>query len=293
MSATVDYLITGASGQLGALVLQQLKAAAPDATIGALVRRPEAVAALEAQGFTVRVAAYDDPAALETAFAGVEKLLLISSSEVGKRADQHAKVIDAAKKVGVKFVAYTSILNADSSPLTVLPGEHVATERALAASGLDYALLRNGWYTENYVMGAGAALEHGALIGAAGEGRISSAARADYAAAAVAVLTGATPARGTIYELAGTESYTLADVAAALSEIAGREIPYVNMSEADYAAALEGAGLPVPVAQMLADSDNGAAQGGLFSKNTTLSTLIGRPTTPWKDTLAAGVKVES
>ncbi|SDG26509.1 SDR family oxidoreductase [Alloyangia pacifica] len=293
MSDTLDYMITGATGQLGALVLEQLKAAAPDATIGALVRRPDAASALEAQGFTVRMASYDDPAALEAALAGVAKLLLISSSEVGKRAVQHRNVIAAAEKAGVNFVAYTSILNADSSPLTVLPGEHVATEQALEASGLDYALLRNGWYSENYVMGAGAALEHGALIGAAGEGRISSAARADYAAAAVAVLTGETPARGTVYELAGDQSYTLTEFAAALSEIAGKQIPYVNMSEPDYAAALEGAGLPTPVAQMLADSDNGAAQGGLFSDDKTLSGLIGRPTTPWKETLAAGVAVEA
>ncbi|MCT4371795.1 SDR family oxidoreductase [Yangia mangrovi] len=292
MSDTLDYLITGATGQLGALVLKQLKAAAPGATIGALVRRPEAAGALEAQGFAVRVASYDDPAALDAAFTGVEKLLLISSSEVGKRAAQHDNVVNTAKKAGVKFVAYTSILKADSSPLTLLPGEHVATEQALAASGLDYALLRNGWYSENYVMGASAALEHGALIGAAGDGRISSAARADYAAAAVAVLTGKTPPRGTVYELAGDQSYTLADFAAALSELGGKEIPYVNMSEADYAAALEGAGLPVPVAQMLADSDNGAAQGGLYSEDKTLSTLIGHPTTPWTQTLAAGVSVK-
>ncbi|MCA0996390.1 NAD(P)H-binding protein [Alloyangia pacifica] len=293
MSEKLDYLITGATGQLGALVLEQLRAAAPEARIAALVRRAEAAAALEAQGLVVRVASYDDPAALEAAFAGVDKLLLISSSEVGKRAEHHGNVIGAAEKAGVGFIAYTSILNAASSPLTVLPGEHVATEEALAASGLTYALLRNGWYSENYVMGAGAALEHGALIGAAGDGRIASAARADFAAAAVAVLTGETPARGTVYELAGDDSYTLTEFAAALSEIAGKEIPYVNMSEADYAAALEGAGLPGPVAHMLADSDNGAAQGGLYSDHKTLSQLIGRPTTPWRQTLKAGVKLDA
>lgn len=289
MSDTLDYLVTGASGQLGALVLQQLKAAAPGARIGALVRRAEAAPALEAEGFAVRIASYDDPAALQAALAGVAKLLLVSSSEVGKRAAQHGNVIAAAKAAGVGFVAYTSILNAAASPLTVLPGEHVATEEALAASGLDYAVLRNGWYTENYVMGAGAALAHGALIGAAGEGRIASAAREDYAAAAVAVLTAETPARGTVYELAGDDSYTLAEFAAALSELSGKDIPYVNMSEADYAAALEGAGLPAPVAQMLADSDKGAAQGGLYSDDSTLSALIGRATTPWKETLRAGI----
>ena len=184
MAQTLDFLVTGATGQLGTLVLQQLKAAAPKASIGALVRRPEAAAELESQGFTVRVASYDDPAALESALAGVAKVLLISSSEVGKRAAQHGNVIAAAEKAGVDFLAYTSILRADASPLTVLPAEHLATEKALAASGLTYALLRNGWYTENQVMGVGTALEHGALIGAAGDGRFSPAARAFLLAAA-------------------------------------------------------------------------------------------------------------
>lgn len=286
---TIKYLVTGASGQLGALVIDALLARVPAEEIGALVRRSEAAAPLEAKGVSVRIASYDDAAALETAFAGVERLLLISSSEVGQRAAQHGRVIEAAKTAGVGFIAYTSILNADSSPLKVLPAEHVATETALAASGLSYALLRNGWYTENYVMGAGAALEHGALIGAAGEGRISSAARKDYAEAAAAVLTGDLPESGTIYELAGDDSYTLAEFAAALSEAAGKTVPYVNMSEAEYAAALTGAGLPGPVAEMLADSDRGASEGGLFSEDKTLSTLIGRPTTPWRETLKAGL----
>ncbi|MBE9635839.1 NAD(P)H-binding protein [Salipiger mangrovisoli] len=289
MSDTLDYLVTGASGQLGALVLEQLKAAAPDARIGALVRRPEAAAALEADGYVVRLASYDDPAALEAAFAGVSKLLLISSSEVGQRAAQHANAIAAAEAAGVDFLAYTSMLRAASSPLTVLPSEHVETERALADSGLDYAVLRNSWYSEYYMMAAAGAVAHGRLIGAAGEGRISSAARADYAAAAVAVLTGEQPARGTIYELAGDQSYTLTELAAALSEISGKAIPYVNMPQSDYAAALEAAGLPEPVAQMLADSDNGAAQGGLYSEDRTLSQLIGRPTTPWREILKAEV----
>ncbi|HBT01373.1 MAG TPA: NAD(P)-dependent oxidoreductase [Citreicella sp.] len=289
MTSSLDYLVTGASGQLGALVLAGLRAAEPGARIGALVRRPETAEALAAQGFEVRLASYDDSAALQAALQGVGKLLLVSSSEVGKRAAQHTRVIEAAKAAGVGFVAYTSILRADSSPLTVLPPEHLETERALAASGLDHAVLRNGWYTENYVMSAAPALAHDALIGAAGEGRISSAARADYAAAAVAVLTGPQPASGTVYELAGDYSYTLSDFAAALSDLAGKPVPYVNMTEAAYAAALTGAGLPAPLAEMLADSDAGAAQGGLYSDDHTLSRLIGRPTTPWRDTLRAAL----
>ncbi|MCR8547197.1 NAD(P)H-binding protein [Salipiger sp. P9] len=289
MSGSLKYLVTGASGQLGALAIDALLETVPASEVGALVRRAEAAAPLEAKGVTVRVASYDDPAALETAFAGVERLLLVSSSEVGQRAAQHANAIAAAKAAGVGFVAYTSILKADNSPLTVLPGEHVATEQTLAASGLHYALLRNGWYTENYTMGVPMALEHGGMIGAAGEGRISSAARADYAAAAAAVLTGDLPASGTVYELAGDTSYTLAEFAAALSELSGKPVGYTNMSPEAFAGALVGAGLPAPLAEMLADSEAGASQGGLFSEDGTLSRLIGRPTTPWRETLKAAL----
>ena len=289
MSDTLKYLVTGASGQLGGLVIDALLARVPAGEVGALVRRPEAVAPLEAKGVSVRVASYDDPAALTAAFAGVERLLLVSSSEVGKRAAQHGNVIDSAKSAGVGFIAYTSILGADSSPLTVLPAEHMATEQALAASGLPYALLRNGWYTENYTMGVPTALEHGGMIGTIGDGRVSSATRADYAEAAAIVLSGDLPASGTVYELAGDTSYSLPDFAAALSELSGKEIGYTDMPPEAYQAALIGAGLPAPVAEMLADSEKGAAQGGLFSEDKTLSTLLGRPTTPWRDTLAAAL----
>ncbi|MBR9891653.1 SDR family oxidoreductase [bacterium] len=289
MSDTLKYLVTGASGQLGGLVIDALLARVPAGEVGALVRRPEAVAPLEAKGVSVRVASYDDPAALTAAFAGVERLLLVSSSEVGKRAAQHGNVIDAAKSAGVGFIAYTSILGADSSPLTVLPAEHMATEQALAASGLPYALLRNGWYTENYTMGVPTALEHGGMIGTIGDGRVSSATRADYAEAAAIVLSGDLPASGTVYELAGDTSYSLPDFATALSELSGKEIGYTDMPPEAYQAALIGAGLPAPVAEMLADSEKGAAQGGLFSEDKTLSTLLGRPTTPWRDTLAAAL----
>ena len=289
MSDTLKYLVTGASGQLGSLVIEALLARVPAAEIGALVRRPEAAAPLEAKGVSVCVASYDDPAALEAAFAGVDRLLLVSSSEVGKRAAQHENVIGAAKRAGVRFIAYTSILRADSSPLTVLPSEHVATEEALAASGLPYALLRNGWYTENYTMGVPMALEHGGLIGTIGDGRVSSASRGDYAEAAAIVRSSDLPATGTVYELAGDTAFSLPEFAAALSELSGKEIAYTDMNFEAYQAALIGAGLPAPVAEMLADSEKGAAQGGLYSQDKSLSTLLGRPTTPWRDTLAAAL----
>ena len=281
------YAITGASGQLGRLALDALLQTVEPGQIVALVRNPAKLADAAARGVQVRTFDYDAPQTLGPALAGVERLLLISSSEVGQRARQHQAVIDAAKAAGVKFVAYTSILRADASPLG-LAVEHRATEDALKASGLTHALLRNGWYTENYVQAAPAALAHGALLGSAGDGEISGASRADYAAAAVKVLTGEAATK--TYELAGDAAFTLAQFAQALAEIAGKPVVYTNLPQADYAAALKAAGLPAPVADMLAQSDAAAAQGALFDDGHVLSGLIGRPTTPFRKTLAAGVK---
>lgn len=229
-------VITGATGQLGRLVIQSLLAKLPATQIVAAVRNPARAVDLAAQGVQIRQADYTDPASLVTAFQGAEKVLLISSSEIGQRAAQHRNVIDAAKKAGVSLVAYTSILHADRSPLG-LAAEHAATEAYLRESGMPNVLLRNGWYTENYLASVPPALQHGAFIGSAGEGRISSAARADYAEAAAVALTA--PAQ----------------------------------------AALLGAGLPEPIANLLADSDVGASKGGLFDDQHQLSALIGRPTT--------------
>ena len=280
------YAITGATGHLGRLALEALLDTTNPTQVVALARDPAKLADLAARGVEVRRFDYDAPQTLTPALAGIERLLLISSSEVGKRAPQHQAVIDAAKAAGVGFIAYTSILHADTSPMG-LAAEHRATEAALKESGLTHALLRNGWYTENYVQSAPAALEHGALLGAAGEGKISGASRADYAAAAAKVLTG--EATSKTYELAGDEAFTLAQFAQALSEIAGKPVVYKDLPEADYAAALKGAGLPAPVAEMLAESDAKAAKGSLFDDGRVLSGLIGRPTTPFKETLAAGV----
>ncbi|MDO5622144.1 MAG: SDR family oxidoreductase [Paracoccus sp. (in: a-proteobacteria)] len=280
--------ITGASGQLGRLVIAALLDSQPADQIIAVVRNPDSVADLAAQGVQVRRADYSDQPALEAAFQGADKLLLISSSEVGQRAAQHRNVIAAAKAAGVGLLAYTSLLHADRSAL-LLAEEHRTTEAELAASGLPYVLLRNGWYTENYLAGLPAALEHGALIGAAGQGRIASATRADYAAAAAAVLTRPDQA-GKTYELSGDSAYTLADFAAELSRQTGRQIPYVNMTQADYAAALAGAGIPQGFAEVLAQSDAAAADGGLFGDSGDLATLIGRPTTPLAEAMAAALR---
>ena len=277
--------ITGATGQLGQLVIEQLLNTVPANQIVAIVRNPAKAEALSQQGITVRQGDYADESTMTSALKGVEKLLLISSSEVGQRATQHQNVINAAKAAGVKFIAYTSLLHADKSPLG-LHIEHVATEKALAESGIPYALLRNGWYTENYLASAPPALEHGVFIGAAGEGKIASATRVDYAAAAAKVISGDGHA-GNVYELAGDHAWTLSELAAELSKQSGKNVAYQNMSEADFAAALKGVGLPAGLADMLADSDVGASKGGLFDDSHTLSKLIGRPTTPLSESIKA------
>ncbi|HDQ0421245.1 NAD(P)H:quinone oxidoreductase [Escherichia coli] len=269
--------ITGATGQLGHYVIESLMKTVPASQIVAIVRNPAKAQALTAQGITVRQADYGDEAALTSALQGVEKLLLISSSEVGQRAPQHRNVINAAKAAGVKFIAYTSLLHADKSPLG-LADEHIETEKMLADSGIVYTLLRNSWYSENYLASAPAALKHGVFIGAAGDGKIASATRADYAAAAARVISEAGH-EGKVYELAGDSAWTLTQLAAELTKQSGKQVTYQNLSEADFAAALKSVGLPDGLADMLADSDVGASKGGLFDNSKTLSKLIGRPTT--------------
>lgn len=269
-------VVTGASGQLGHLVIKSLLTKVSASEIVAAVRNPERATDLSALGIHIRQANYNNPASLDAAFSGAEKVLLISSSEVGQRVVQHKNAIDAAKRAGVTLLAYTSLLHADTSPLA-LAQEHQATESYIRSVGIPFVLLRNGWYTENYLASVQPALQHGAYIGSAGSGRISSAARKDYAEAAATVLTEPDQA-GKIYELAGDESYTLSEFAAELSRQSGKAIPYVNLSEADFKDALVNAGLPEPLAGVLADSDVGASKGALYDDQRQLSTLIGHPT---------------
>ena len=280
--------ITGASGQLGRLVIDELLTTTPASEITALVRTPESISDLAERGITVRQADYNEPGTLIEALKGIKKLLLISSSEVGQRAQQHQNVINAAKENGIGLIAYTSILHADTSPLG-LAEEHRATEAMLSESGIPFVLLRNGWYSENYIAGIPAALQLGTLYGCAGDGLIASAARADYAAAAAKVIT-LDNQGGKIYELSGDKAYTLAELAAEISQHTGKEIGYVNLPEADYVSALEQAGLPTPLAHMLADSDTGASQGGLYDNSQTLSGLIGRPTAPIAESVREALK---
>ena len=280
--------ITGANGQLGRLVIQQLLNTVPPSQIIAAVRNPEAAKDLAALGIQLRLADYDLPSSLRSAFEGATKVLLISSSEVGWRVPQHKAVIEAAKNAGVKLFAYTSLLHADRSTLA-LAGEHLATEQLLANSGIPYTLLRNGWYTENYLAAIPVALKYGMVSGCAKNGRIALASRADYAAAAAAVLTRDHQA-GLVYELAGDEAYTLTEFAAEISLQSGKTVIYQDMPEAEYYAQLQQAGLPDGLAHILADSDTGASEGALYEHRRQLSQLTGKATQSLKVAVAEALK---
>jgi NAD(P)H dehydrogenase (quinone) len=280
--------VTGATGQLGRLVVGKLKEKGLAENVIALVRTPQKAADL---GVEAREFDYNNPDTLVDALKGIDNLILISGNEIGQRAAQHANVIEAAKKANVRWVVYTSLLHANTSTLS-LAGEHLATEVALQASGLSYTILRNGWYTENYTGSVGGAVAAGAFIGSAGEGKISSAARADFADAIAEVVTGESH-QGKTYELAGDDSYTLADLAAEISKQTGKAIPYNNLLETEYAKILKSFGIPEGFADAIASWDVSASKGDLFDESHQLSKLIGKPTTPLAQTVKealAGLK---
>lgn len=272
--------ITAATGQLGKLVVESLKQKVASENIVVLVRTPEKASDL---GVEAKAFDYSNKESQVEALRGIDTLLLISGSEVGQREAQHANVIASAKEAGVKKIVYTSLLHADTSTLS-LAVEHIATEKNLKESGLTYTILRNGWYTENYTGSIGGALAGGAFIGSVGDGKISSAARIDFAEAAATVL--ATEGHdGKVYELAGDTSYTLTDLAAEISAQTGKTLPYANLPEAEYAKILTSFSLPEFLAQAIASWDVSASKGDLFDDSKTLSALIGRPTTPLAETV--------
>jgi NAD(P)H dehydrogenase (quinone) len=268
-------VITGATGQLGRLVIDELLKTTEAKNIIAAVRTPTKAQGLIDRGIQVREADYSRPETLATAFKGAAKLLLISGTDLGKREVQHKAAIDAAKSAGIKFVAYTSILHCDTSPL-LLAVEHLATERYLQSSGLNYSLLRNGWYYENQTAAIPQAIKNGALIGASGDGRFAAASRSDYAAAAAAVLTGEGH-EDSVLELGGDQPYTRAELAAEVGKQTGKVVQYNNLSESEYKAILTSF-LPPILAESIADAEAHAADGALDDNSRTLSRLLGRPT---------------
>ena len=277
-------VITGATGQLGRLVIASLLKTIPASNIIAAVRSFDKAKDLSDLGVQLRYADYNQPDTWDIVLAGASKVLLISSTEIGQRFEQHRTVIDAAKRANVELLAYTSVLHADTSPLGLAP-EHLSTEQYLANAKVPFVILRHGWYTENYTASLAVSIAQGALYGCAANGKIASASRVDYAEADATVLTTEGQA-GKVYELAGDTAYTLSELAAEVSLQIGKEINYIDLPEREYRAILVKAGLPDAVAQLIADSDAGASQGALFDNDRQLSQLIGRPTITLKEHLA-------
>lgn len=277
--------VTGATGQLGSQVVEQLKSRVSNENIVALVRDTEKAANL---GVETREFDYSKPDNLSKALNGINHLLLISGTEFGQRTIQHKNVINAAKEAEVKWIVYTSLLHADTSHLN-LAAEHVETEEILTNSGLEFTILRNGWYSENYTASVPGAVSGGAFLGSAINGKISSAARADYAEAAAIVIANETH-KGKVYELAGDDFYTLTDLAAMISEQTGKNIPYNNLPEEEYANILKNIGLPEGLAIGLASWDVSASHGALFDNSRTLSSILGRPTTPISESVKVALQ---
>ncbi|MES9520707.1 SDR family oxidoreductase [Streptomyces capoamus] len=285
----MPIVVTGATGQLGRLTVEALlRRGIPAADIIATGRDIAGIKDLADRGITVRRADFADTDGLAEAFAGADRLLLISASvPVGERVANHRRVIDAAASAGVSLVAYTSTTHADTAT-TVIGATHGETEAYLRDRKIPSVLLRNGWYLENYTSQLPQILQNGAVVGAAGEGRISAASRADYAEAAAVVLT-AEGHTGAVYELGGDESFTLTELAAAISAAAGKQVTYADLPVADFAQVLTAAGLPAELAEVLADADRGMNRGEMYTDSGDLRRLIGRPPVTLAEALAAAL----
>ncbi|MFI6000639.1 SDR family oxidoreductase [Streptomyces sp. NPDC051366] len=283
----MSIVVTGATGALGRLVVEELLNRVPAERVAVVVRSKEKAADLAERGVEVRVADYDAPETLAGAFRSGDRALLISGNEVGRRVPQHTAVIEAAQAAGVAQLAYTGILGGPEADFD-LAAEHKVTEEAILDSGLPYTFLRNGWYHENYTHHLPTVLEHGAVVGSAGEGRIASAARADYAAAAAAVLTGEGHLNQ-VYELSGDTAWSLAEYAAEIAAQSGKEVAYTEVPPDAHLSILTGAGVPEGFAAILVDVDAAISRGRLAHTGGDLSRLIGRPTTPVAHAIASAL----
>lgn len=288
MTAMPTIAVTGATGQLGRIAVRLLRERHPDLKVVALVRDVSKAEGLAGPGIELRAFDYDQPAGLQAALEGVDKLLFISGNAVGERERQHRAVIEAAGAAHVGLIAYTSLLRASETTLPIA-AEHKVTETILREFGIPHVLLRHGWYLENYLFRVQAAANDGKLVHCAGDGRISAAARADYAEAAVAVLTSPESQAGNVYELAGSSSFTFTDMAAETARQSGKPVAAVDLPKPEFEAAIVAIGLPAFVAAMIAKSDYGARDGGLFDDSGTLERVIGRAPTPLAEMIASAL----
>ncbi|QIY56143.1 SDR family oxidoreductase [Streptomyces sp. RPA4-5] len=284
----MSFVVTGATGALGRLVIEELLRRTTPGGIVALARDRAKAAGLAARGMEIKTADYSRPETLQGAFAAGDRVLFISGNEAGQRLTQHRTVIDAAREAGVGLLAYTSVLGGPTATFSIAE-EHLATEQALLASGVPYCLLRNGWYHENYTGALATTLRTGAVVGSADGGRVATAARRDYAEAAAVVLTGSGH-ENTVYELSGDTAWTMAEYAAEVSRQAGRRVAYRDLPPEQYVALLVEAGVPALGARLVADADTGIARGELSATPGELSRLIGRPTTPVAESIAEALK---
>jgi NAD(P)H dehydrogenase (quinone) len=280
----MTIVVTGATGPFGRHTVETLLERGIEPTsIVAAGRRVETLSDLAERGVGVRRIDFDDPETLRPAFEKAEALLLVSGSEVGRRIAQHTNAITAAVEAGVGRIVYTSAPHADTSDLVLAP-EHKATEAAIQASGLPFTFLRNGWYTENYVSTLEQARTSGTIIGSAGDGRVASASRADYAEAAAVALLNAEHV-GRTYELTGDDAWTFYDLAGAIASIIDRNVEYVPLTPDEHTAALTAAGLDAGTAGFVVALDGNIRDGLLGEVNGELSRLIGHKTTPLADGL--------
>lgn len=268
--------ITGATGQLGELIIQALLTHIPADNIVALVRNKTKALKLKQQNIELRHFDYDSPETLAPALIGIDKLLLISANEIGRRTAQHQAVIEAAKNAKVPYIAYTSLLRANTSPLG-LAQEHRETEALIQASGLTYTFLRNNWYSENYIAGVVQNVASGQLFSAAKDGKISSASRTDYAEAAAIVLASTNHDNKT-YELAGSENFTKLDLAKFIEKASGKKVSRIELSASDLTHGLQQAGLPETLISVIVDADIQTVEGAMYSESKDLEQLIGRKT---------------